>query len=297
MNELDQAVRYTAKMAPADFVRWLVPGLDPAYAFRGWLDTRTVPFPGEPERTCDTVAELVRRRGSGPRIALVTEFQSELDAEILDRLLEYIARLRRGLRYGRRHREQYHVFGALVNLTGPAQADTLAMPLPGVADCGLRLKIVLRTLRDEDAAATLQAMTQGAVGRCILPWIPLMHGAGESSIIELWKQVARRERDGRRRATYAGLAKVFAEPAGRVDAWRLALEGWEMWKSTVIQEWKAEAERDALLRFLQARFRTALPEEMASVIAETIDREKLARWIDIAATADTLTAFRQAAQL
>src|SRR5438132_13609225 len=93
MNELDQAVRYTAKIDPPAFVRWLVPGLDPAYAFRTWLDTRTIAFPGEGDRTCDTVAELVRRTGPGPRVALVTEFQSEPDPEMLDRLLEYVARL------------------------------------------------------------------------------------------------------------------------------------------------------------------------------------------------------------
>jgi hypothetical protein len=29
-------------------------------AYREWLDTRTIPFPGERDRTCDTVARLDR---------------------------------------------------------------------------------------------------------------------------------------------------------------------------------------------------------------------------------------------
>jgi hypothetical protein len=124
-----------------------------------------------------------------------------------------------------------------------------------------------------------------------------MHGAGELGIIEQWKRVARRERDGRRRATYASLAQVFAEPAGRADIWRSALEGWEMWKSTVIQEWKAEMARDMLLRFLEGRFTAPLPEEIVTAIAETTDPDILSRWAVAAGKADSLEAFRQAAEL
>src|SRR5262245_53436294 len=60
INVYDQAARYAVKLDPAGFCRWLLPGLDPAVEFRGWLDTRTLPFPGEQDRTCDTVAALAR---------------------------------------------------------------------------------------------------------------------------------------------------------------------------------------------------------------------------------------------
>src|SRR4051794_22716153 len=58
MNDYDQAARFAAKGDPAGFLRWLVPGLPPGLEVRGWLDARTLPFPGEPDRVCDTVAEL-----------------------------------------------------------------------------------------------------------------------------------------------------------------------------------------------------------------------------------------------
>ena len=54
----DQAARYCARLDPIGFLRWLLPRLDPALLFHCWLDTRTVPFPGAPDRTCDTVADL-----------------------------------------------------------------------------------------------------------------------------------------------------------------------------------------------------------------------------------------------
>ena len=50
-NPFDQASRYTAKLDPPAFLRWLVPGLADTVVFRGWLDTRTLPFPGEPGQT------------------------------------------------------------------------------------------------------------------------------------------------------------------------------------------------------------------------------------------------------
>ena len=44
------------------------------------------------------------------------------------------------------------VVGALLNLTGPVQRDTLEMILPTLPGVGLRLQVVQRTLREEDAA-------------------------------------------------------------------------------------------------------------------------------------------------
>lgn len=87
MSQFDQAARYAAT-------------LDPALPFRGWLDTRTLPVPGEPDRICDTVAGLARGATVEPAWALVIEFHAEPDPDMLDRLREYLARLRRELRPG-----------------------------------------------------------------------------------------------------------------------------------------------------------------------------------------------------
>ncbi len=46
-----------------------------SFRVHGWLDTRTVPVPGEPDRTCDTVADLAAATEAILRWALVTEIQ------------------------------------------------------------------------------------------------------------------------------------------------------------------------------------------------------------------------------
>ncbi len=89
-----------------------------------------MPFPREPDRICDTVADLADPAAPGLRWAVVTEFQTEPESDMLDRLLEYLARLRRDLRHGAGCREKYQVVAALVGLTGPPQPDTLEMALP-----------------------------------------------------------------------------------------------------------------------------------------------------------------------
>src|SRR3954447_13544597 len=57
-NVFDQAARYSVQFDPLGFLRWVMPGRAPPWRFRGWLDTRSLPFPGTPDRTCDTVADL-----------------------------------------------------------------------------------------------------------------------------------------------------------------------------------------------------------------------------------------------
>ena len=77
MNDFDQAARYTAKIDPPGFFRWLYGEAASApLAFRRWCDTRTLPFPGEPDRTCDTVAEFEDTSGPDRSLIAVAEFQS-----------------------------------------------------------------------------------------------------------------------------------------------------------------------------------------------------------------------------
>ena len=72
-NVFDQANRYGVQPDPIGYFRWLIPGLDPALGFHGWLDTRTVPFPGEPDRTSDTVAHLAADVQSGPNRTRISQ--------------------------------------------------------------------------------------------------------------------------------------------------------------------------------------------------------------------------------
>lgn len=300
MGVFDQAARYGAKLDPPGFLRWLLPELDPALSYGGWLDARTLPFPGEPDRVCDTVAGFHHSSDPDHPLALVVEFQAELDLDILDRFLEYLARLRRELRHGPDRRGKYQVAAALLNLTGPIQEKTLEMLVPGLKGIGVRLGVEVRILREEDAAGTLVAIANSKVARCILTWIPLMHGGAEAGIIEQWKELASAEPDNRRRADYGGLALVFAELAGNHQEWKQGLKGWNMRQSQQVLEWQEEAKvevgRTFLLKTLQARFPNEITPDLKSTIETTADWNQLARWFELALSVRSLEEFRDAAR-
>jgi hypothetical protein len=224
-NPFDKGARYLAKRNPPRFFQWLILGLEGVLTFQDWVDTRTVPFPGEPDRTCDTVGGLVPVSGESPWWAIVVEFAARSEVGMLDRLLEYLVRLWRQPHPAAEGQERRQVAAAVVNLTGQAQPHTLDMPLPGGTEAKLHFQIVQRTLRDEDAAATLQGIAAGAVTPWILPWIPLMRGGADPGIIETWKQLASAEPDDRARADYGGLVLIFAELGGCWPIWKQALEG------------------------------------------------------------------------
>src|SRR5262245_20909241 len=66
MNHLDTTARYGLKVSPAETLAWLVPELDPDLEYSRWLDTEMIAFPGEPQRRCDTVAELLSQSHTLP---------------------------------------------------------------------------------------------------------------------------------------------------------------------------------------------------------------------------------------
>jgi hypothetical protein len=296
MNPYDQSARFVAKADPAGFVRWLVPSLPDGLGFQGWLDTRTLPFPGEPDRTSDTVAELFDPAEPRVRWALVTEFQAEPDAEILDRLLEYLARLRRELRHGPRRRGKYRVAAALVHLTGSKSIGILDMTLPGEPAIGLRLTIVSRAFREEDAGATLAEIVAGRASRWLLPWIPLMKNGGKPTILEEWVRLASAEPNDLWRSNYAALALIFAELTRHQALWQKTLEGWNVRKSPIVEEWKAEGKaegyRQALLQLLRLRFPTPLDRELLAVVEAEADLAKLSQWVDAVAKSASVEEFR-----
>jgi hypothetical protein len=297
VNVFDQAARYSAqRLDPIGFLRWAVQGLDPSLRFLDWLDARTLPFPGSPDRTCDTVANVAGAAEDGPRWALVVEFQTEPDAKMLDRLLEYLAMLRRGLRSGPDRRERYRVVAALIGLTGPPQPDTLEMALPGLTSPSLLFRAASRTLRDEDAAATLDLIDTGQLSMCLLCWISLMRGGGDPDIIERWREVASREPKPSRRADYGAIVSHFAVLSKREAQWRAGLEGWDMLQSPFVEEWKAEGraegQRIALLELLETRFGTPIPSDLVTTIEGQADIEILSRWFKSAIRAKSLKAFR-----
>ncbi len=177
-NPFDKAARITAKVDPPQTLRWLLPRLEASVVFDRWLDTRTLPFPGEPDRTCDTVACLRQQKGTDVVWwAVPIEFQTEPDSEMWGRLLEYLGRLWREYRPTNERGSRFCVVAVLVNLTGTGQTPA-EHRLPGMPEVGAGLWPAERNLASEDAVALLTEIEAGRQSRCLLPWISLMRGAG-----------------------------------------------------------------------------------------------------------------------
>jgi hypothetical protein len=305
-NRFDQASRYAAKLDAIAFLCWLLREDPAGLRFRTWLDTRTLPFPGDPERTCDTVAWLA---DADPAVewAVAVEFCLEPDEELFGRLLVYLGQLWLEKRPTDAGKERFSVGAVVVNLTGRGSTSRdMRLRQTGVRTV---LGVAERNLQDEEAAPLLANITAGSMSRTLLPWVSLMRGGDQPAIIQQWLELARQEPDSRRRGDYGGLALVFAEAAKRLATWKDVLKGWNMVESQQVLEWiaegeakgktsgKLEGEASALLRVLAGRFPPGATAEMQAAIRAATDLPRLEGWLDVAATADSLEAFRQAAGL
>jgi hypothetical protein len=298
-NIYDQSARFAVKLDAAGFLGWLLPGLPGGFHFSRWLETQNTPYPGEPDRRCDTVAELIDAEGLRPPWALVVELQTRPDSGLPDRLLEYLARLRRELRHGPHGRDRYLMGAAVVYLTGSPAGPALDMTLPGQADVQLIWRGRRVAMEDEDAIAALTAIGENRVSRALLPWVPLMRGGGDAATVAEWKRLAGGETVEERRRILGGLAVIFADLAESGAVWRQALEDWHVELGPVMREYwdsaftkgrdqgLAEGHRTALLRILQRRFPATPADLLDKVCAET-SAEQLSRWLDAALAAATV---------
>jgi hypothetical protein len=303
-NDFDKACRYVAKRQPAGLFAWLLPGHEQLLAFDDWADTRRLPFPGEPDRTCDTVARFRNLAEPGRFWLLVLEFQSHPERWMLLRLLRYQADLLWEFRPPGRRGRLPDVGGLLVNLTGRSRRRRFDMVLATNPGVNHRFGVEVRNIAGESAAQTLQAIAAGRLSRCVLPWTPLMHGGAESGIIREWLSLAEAEPDEALRVDYGALAVLFAGLAGCRPAWDRAVKEWIMRRnykiSEVAEEWRQEGRletrREVLLELLQARF-DLVPEDIKAAVAEMTDLARLSRWFKHAAKAKSLEAFRAAVRV
>ena len=163
-------------------------------------------FPGEPDRTCDTVAEFVPIDGEGPHRLLDVEVQAEPDSEMLDRCGDYAFRLRRERRYGRGTiRQKISRHQRRSEFDRPEQPFELDMRLTELDGAGIYERLFQVTMREKDAAETLAAIAADTRLLGVLPWIPLMRRGDEPDIIEEWKRLAecRSQEDHKVEAAYA----------------------------------------------------------------------------------------------
>jgi hypothetical protein len=301
-NVWDQAARYAAKLDAPGYFRWLLHEAVEKLTFTRWLETQTIPFPGEPDRRCDTVAELHPEDGLGPPWAVIVEFQTEPDPDMADRLLEYTGRLRREIRHGPHGRDRYHVAGLLVNLTGVGPERDLDMVLPGPAKWGTWSRVGGHDLVSLDAATTLTRIAADEVTAALLPWIPLFGGAGEAAVLAEWVRLAQAVPNPRRRQDYGRLARFFAELVTWEQAWEKTLENWTMKESKYLKqlldqdraEGRMEGQKNWLLRVLRSKTADPLPADLVAAIEAQGNADELSRWFDLALAAPSLEQFRQA---
>ena len=133
MNDYDRTARRAAKLDPLGFFCWLLRRFANHLRFERWMDTGTVPFPGDPERIGDTVAELASLHEASPPWALPVEFQAEPDPDMFGRLLIFLGTIWLQFRPDELRGSRYQVSAMVVNLTGtpgsmPALRDYV---LPG----------------------------------------------------------------------------------------------------------------------------------------------------------------------
>jgi len=297
-NDYDRAARYLAKMEPEAFCSWCLRLSRESFRFVGWLDTRTIPFPGSADRTCDTVAHVERTDPPGQPWAIPLEFQVEPDSLMFGRFLEYLGRMWVSEKPFTERGDRYCLAAAVINLTGAGQAKRVF----DWYECGMltALSPSERNLSEEPADRTLAEIEAGTVGRVILPLVPLMAGGRESPIIERWVRIAESEPDVRKRSDIGTLARIFSRLSHAPDAWQSVLKEWNVIRSPVADEFRAEGELRgkvaALIAVLEARFQS-IPNDLVQRIGELGDVATLTRMLPLAATTASLSDFRKDAGL
>jgi hypothetical protein len=294
MNDFDKASRFAARQFdPVGFLHWILVDFSwTAWRWTGWLDTQTVPFPGEADLPPDTVATFERTAADAPPLAVIVEFMSQPRRIILERLAEYAFRVRRELPYQSDPHVSYDVIGFVVNLTGSMDSSEWSMAPLACGELGLWTRAKPRNLSTMESVEVLGSIASGNVVLCILPWVALMRGASEPATIEEWKRLALMEKDEEKRRAYAGLALVFADLAGRLEVWQKSLEDWNVERSQVTLEWERRAElrirRADLLEAMEVRFGQPVPEDVVQVVEAESDLATLQRWFKKALTAANL---------
>src|SRR5580700_1662875 len=76
---LRSGVAICRQLDPMGFWSWSLRLKQDQFAFRRWLDTRSIPFPGETDRTGDTVAWIDDPSKNLTPWAVAAEFQLEPD--------------------------------------------------------------------------------------------------------------------------------------------------------------------------------------------------------------------------
>jgi hypothetical protein len=305
-NLYDQGSRYLVGLDAMGFFRWLLGLQSSEFAFRGWLDTRAISYPGERDLTSDLIAHLENLLEHGVPWALMLEFQIVPGPEMFGRILRHLGSIWQYVWPDAERGSRFFVGAAIINLTGRGRcAQEMRWP---AARLTTHLGVVERNLEYERADDLLRGMESGQWPLTLLPFVPLMIGGDHTDIMDRWTILAQGEPDTRRRADYAAIALLFAERAGIKSNWDEKLQGWNVTESAYINQFitqgeaKGRAEGEAkgrlvtLLEVLTEKFQS-LPSDLETAIRGTTDIDRLKSWTTSAVKAKTLEEFRTSSGL
>jgi hypothetical protein len=165
MNDFDQAGRFEVKGNPQAHIGWLFPRASRVMRWARWTDSQSAPRPGEPDRRCDTIAEMVHHEGLTHPRAVVIELFTQADADALDRTGEYLWRFRRELRHGPHGRDKYPFVAAMIFLTGLCAERRVLADLPDEDDLGNDLTPRILEMEAQDAVVFLDDVEQNRLSR------------------------------------------------------------------------------------------------------------------------------------
>ncbi len=299
MNDNDKAGRYLVKRDAAGHFRWLLDS--PDLVFEAWLDARRVVLPDQRDLTNDLVAAV--RRGE-TREAFCLELEAEARADVLPRLLRYLAQLWTEPGGGDRLTVSC-VSGLVLDLTGRSPAEALALDSAIAPGCRLELAIRRRRLAEQEAGAVVAGVAAGAISPWVLGWVPLMRQGSDAGIIARWRDAAERRLPGPRdRAELGALALVFAALARSRPAWQRGLRGWNVQTNPFMEEIRAEGRqegrqegrvegiRSTVLRVGRQKFGRAPSRKQQQALEAITDPERLeglaARLLDVHSWAELL---------
>src|SRR5471030_1105492 len=106
------------KLEPVAMLAWLLGLGSSVFAFVRWIDARRLPFPGNPDRTCDTVAHVERLDDNHVPWAVVVEFNIEPDSLMFGRMTAYLSLLWMEEKPSQESGDRFCVGAIQVNLTG-----------------------------------------------------------------------------------------------------------------------------------------------------------------------------------
>jgi hypothetical protein len=300
MNDFDLASRRMAKSAPVAFFQWLMTSFSTYLHFNRWEDTRTIPFPGNPERTGDSIAVLEEIQTPGPPWIMPIEFQLEPDPQMFGRMLVFLGLIWQEKRPDPLPGSRYHLAAAVVNLTGSSSGRPTShdMMLPGPDGLRCCLLIRERFLLEESAPQLLSEIRNGRQSRWMLPFIPLMKVDDNTDIVASWLEEWNLESDERIKSEILVLTRVFMYLSESVGNWKKALEGLNVQKSPFLESIRAEgrvADRiESILETLRQKFPNELDPGLINAVEQTHELDRLRQWFQIALNATSMDGFRQA---